>query len=56
MALDRRFEFSRTAALTLQASATNTYDRTNLFYFDLFTLRRLDQLPLIPSFGVKVEF
>ncbi len=56
VALDRRFEFSRTAALTLQASATNTYDRTNLFYIDLFTLSRLDQLPLVPSFGVKVEF
>ena len=56
MSLDRRFEFSRTSALTLQASLTNSYDRTNLFYFDLFTLRRLDQLPLIPSFGLKVEF
>jgi len=56
VSLDRRFEFSRTSALTLQASLTNSYDRTNLFYFDLFTLRRLDQLPLIPSFGVKVEF
>lgn len=56
VSLDRRFAFSREAALTLQASATNTYDRTNLFYIDLFTLNRLDQLPLIPSFGVKVEF
>ncbi len=56
VALDRRFEFSRTTALTIQASATNAYDRTNLFYIDLFTLSRLDQLPLVPSFGVKVEF
>jgi len=56
VSLDRRFELSRTAALTLLASATNAYDRTNLFYVDLFTLRRLDQLPLIPSFGVKIEF
>ena len=56
ISLDRRFEFSRATALTIQASTTNTYDRTNLFYIDLFTLNRLDQLPLIPSFGVKVEF
>ena len=56
MSLDRRFPFSGNTALTLQASATNAYDRTNLFYIDLFTLQRLDQLPLIPSFGVKLEF
>ena len=56
VSLDRRFAVSQNAALTLQASATNAYDRTNLFYIDLFTLDRLDQLPLIPSFGVKLEF
>jgi hypothetical protein len=34
---------------------TNAYDRRNLFYLDLFTLRRIDQLPLIPSAGFKLE-
>ena len=56
VSLDRRFALSNNAALTLQGSLTNAYDRTNLFYIDLFTLDRLDQLPLIPSFGVKLEF
>ena len=44
------------AELTLQGSIINLYDRRNLFYLDVFTLRRVDQLPLIPSFGVKIEF
>ncbi|NNE35022.1 MAG: TonB-dependent receptor plug domain-containing protein [Rhodothermales bacterium] len=54
--IDRTFEFSRRFDLTLQGSLTNTYDRKNLFYIDLFTLRRINQLPLIPSMGLKIEF
>ena len=44
------------ADVTLQGSVINTYDRRNLFYLDIFTLRRVDQLPLVPSFGLKVAF
>jgi len=44
------------ADLTVQGSIINLYDRRNLFYLDVFTLRRVDQLPLIPSFGIKIEF
>lgn len=42
--------------LTTQASVINAYDRRNLFYLDVFTLSRVDQLPFIPSVGLKVEF
>ncbi len=42
--------------LTGQVGAINAYDRSNFFYLDLFTLRRVDQLPLIPSFGLKLEY
>ena len=45
----------RSAALTLQVSVINMYDRRNIFYMDVFTLERVDQLPLVPSFGVKIE-
>ncbi len=55
LSLEREWAFSRYAAATFQAGVINTYDRTNLFYIDLFTLRRLNQLPLIPSFGLKLE-
>ena len=43
------------STLTLQAGVINLYDRTNLFYFDIFNVRRVDQLPLIPNLSVKLE-
>ena len=56
MSLEKEIDLSANAGITLQVSATNAYDRTNLFYVDLFTLDRLDQLPLIPAFGLKLDF
>ncbi len=53
LSLERTFEV-RGAALTLQGSLINTYDRANIFYLDVFTLRRADQLPFIPSIGLKI--
>ena len=41
--------------MLLNAGVINSYDRDNLFYFDLFTLGRVNQLPLVPSFGLKLE-
>lgn len=45
-----------TTGLSLQAGVINVYGRKNLFYYDVFTLRRVDQLPLTPYAGIKVEF
>ncbi len=56
ISLEHTFEISRNTAISAMASATNAYDRTNLFYIDLFTLDRLDQLPLIPAVGLKIQF
>ncbi|MEM8601534.1 MAG: TonB-dependent receptor [Bacteroidota bacterium] len=50
----RTFEFGP-GDLSLQAGVINVYDRANLFYFDIFTVRRVDQLPLLPFLGVKYE-
>lgn len=52
--LERTFERERVNML-VRAGAVNVYNRDNLFYFDLFTLRRVDQLPLTPSIGIKLE-
>ncbi|MEM6784038.1 MAG: TonB-dependent receptor [Bacteroidota bacterium] len=41
--------------LSVQVGAINVYDRANLFYFDIFTVRRVDQLPLLPFLGLKYE-
>ncbi len=55
LSVERTFDV-RAAEITAQAGLINVYDRRNLFYYDVFTLRRVDQLPLIPSFGLKVAF
>lgn len=44
------------AALAVKASVINVYDRRNLFYVDTFTLRRIDQLPFLPTLGFEASF
>lgn len=56
VSLDRAFRLGPLVTATVQAGVLNAYDRRNLFYLDLFTLRRIDQLPLLPTFGLKLEF
>ena len=52
--IERRVEKGRYVG-TLRAGAINVFNRNNLFYFDLFTFRRVDQLPVVPSVGMKLE-
>ena len=54
VSLERQFEVGPVAA-TLQAAVINIYDRDNIFDYDLFAGRRVNQLPLIPSLGLNVE-
>ncbi len=55
LSVEKRF-VTRGGALTVQAGVINIYDRSNLFYLDTFTLTRVNQLPLIPTFGLKYGF
>ena len=41
--------------LTFQVGAINVYNRSNLFDYDYFSLTRIDQLPFIPSVGIRLE-
>jgi len=41
--------------VALQAGVVNGYDRRNMFYYDLYTGRRLDQLPLAPYASVVLR-
>lgn len=52
--LERTFDWNP-AALTLQLGAINVYDRSNVFYYDVFDLRRVDQLPVVPYLAVKMK-
>lgn len=54
--IERDVILSGNARLKALAGVINMYDRQNLFYLDVFTLRRVDQLPFIPTFGLKLEY
>jgi len=51
----RTFDLSSSVGLTTEAGAINAYDRANVFYIDIFTLDRVDQLPLIPYLSLKIN-
>lgn len=53
ISLERVFTFP-SARLALQIGAINLYDHTNLFYYDVYTHRRVDQLPFAPYFSLKL--
>ena len=54
VSVERRFDLE-IADLTLKAGAINAYDRDNLFYYDLFRSRRVNQLPLVPYLSLKLD-
>ncbi len=56
LGLKKTFEFGKYSKLELNASVTNLYDRENIFYVDLLTLDRVNQLPILPAMGIKFSF
>ena len=56
MSLKREFSFSKYGKVELIASATNVYDRPNIFYFDRVNYTRVNQLPFLPSLSMTVQF
>jgi hypothetical protein len=54
VSVKRTFTY-RCVRATLQGSLINTYDRPNLFDYNLLTKQRVNQLPFLPSVGLKVE-
>lgn len=56
ISLERSFPITQSGTnLNLQLGAINSYDQTNIFYYDVFTQRRIDQLTLLPYLTVKME-
>jgi hypothetical protein len=56
MSLKRTFSFSKNVGLDVVASATNAYDRDNIFYFNRITYSRVNQLPILPSLAATFKF
>ncbi len=52
VSLARDFDLGRVTG-TAQVGLINAYDRSNLFAYDVFTFDRVDQLPIVPTFGLK---
>ncbi|MCB0717634.1 MAG: TonB-dependent receptor [Bacteroidetes bacterium] len=42
-------------ALTVKGGIINVYDRDNLFYFDVWSLRRVNQMGILPWVGIKLD-
>ncbi|MGB6037561.1 MAG: TonB-dependent receptor, partial [Cryomorphaceae bacterium] len=56
LTLKKTFKFSENSSLETSFSVTNTYDRENIFFVDRVTGERVNQLPVLPSFGVLYSF
>ncbi len=56
VSVKRHFSFGEYQKLTLTAGVTNLYDRENIFYFDRVRQTRVNQLPILPSLGLRFEW
>jgi len=54
--VSKTIAFSENQNLVVDASVTNIYNRRNIFYFDRLTYNRVNQLPILPSIGLKFNF
>ncbi|MCF0211487.1 MAG: TonB-dependent receptor [Bacteroidales bacterium] len=54
--IKRRFSIGPRSILDVNLSATNAYNRNNIFYFDRITFSRVDQLPILVSLGLNLTF
>jgi len=56
LSLKKKFTIGVNSVLELSGSVTNIYNRDNIFYFDRIRYERINQLPILPSFGASFTF
>lgn len=56
MSVKRVIKFSKYSNMEITASATNVYDRPNIFYYDRVRADRVNQLPFIPALSMTLQF
>ncbi|MYG44013.1 MAG: TonB-dependent receptor [Rhodothermaceae bacterium] len=56
LSIDRVFQYRDDSFVTAQVGVINVYNKSNLFSLDVFTAERNNQLPIIPTAGIKFEF
>lgn len=54
VAVSRSFDLSSSLSLETELGAINTYDRKNISYYDVNTLNRVNQSPLLPYLSLRV--
>ena len=52
----KQFNFKNKDVLELVASVTNAYNRSNIFYVNRITSKKIYQFPILPSFGLSYKF
>jgi hypothetical protein len=56
ISVERSFRISSNGSnLSFQAGAINIYNQRNIFYYDVYTDRRIDQLSFAPYLTIKLE-
>ena len=56
MSVKKAIKFTKYVGLDVVASATNVYNRDNIFYFDRVSYKRVNQLPILPSVAATFHF
>ncbi|HHH52076.1 MAG TPA: TonB-dependent receptor [Bacteroidetes bacterium] len=56
LSLQKTIKFSKRSSMDINASIINVYNRANIFYFDRIRYSRVNQLPILPSLGLKFKF
>lgn len=55
LSLERTFRLAEASEIEISAGVINVYNRNNIFNFDLATLQRVDQTPLLPYMSIKLS-
>lgn len=56
ISIKKTYHLKKSRKLQLTFSVTNVYDRENIFYYDRVSSTRINQLPVLPSFGAFYSF
>ena len=54
--ISKSVKLNKNSELDMTLSVTNAYNRENIFYFNRVEYERVNQLPLMPSFGASITF
>ncbi len=55
VSVERTFRFHENVALLAKIGANNIYDRNNIFFYNLNTLQRVDQTPMMPYISLTAN-